>query len=50
MERFSFGKLLEAAKYCGVLKLLEDPMVYQKYVRDAWPIWNAETVSYIYNV
>lgn len=30
------GKLLKAAKYCGVLKLREDPLVYQKRVRDEW--------------
>jgi len=30
------GKLLKASKYCGVLKLREDPLVYQKRVRDEW--------------
>jgi hypothetical protein len=30
------GKLLKASKYCGVLQLREDPLVYQKRIRDEW--------------
>ena len=30
------GKLLKAAKHVGVLNLREDPLVYQKRIRDEW--------------
>ncbi len=30
------GKLLNAIKYCGVLKLREDPLVFQKRMRSEW--------------
>ena len=30
------GKLLKEAKQVGVLNLREDPLVYQKRIRDEW--------------
>lgn len=30
------GKVLKAAKYCGILQLKEEPLSYQKRVRDEW--------------
>ncbi len=36
LGRLSAGKLLKSAKYCGILKLQEDPLVYQRRVRDEW--------------
>lgn len=30
------GKKLTSAKHSGVLKLREEPLVYQKRVRDEW--------------
>ncbi len=29
-------KKLDARKYCGVIKLKEDPLVIQKRLRDEW--------------
>jgi hypothetical protein len=29
-------KKLDAKKYCGVIKLKEDPLVIQKRLRDEW--------------
>ena len=29
-------KKLDAKKYCGVIKLKEDPLVIQKKLRDEW--------------
>ncbi|MDX1958987.1 MAG: hypothetical protein SFU98_10465 [Leptospiraceae bacterium] len=29
-------KLLNASKYCGILKLSEDPILIQKRLRDEW--------------
>ncbi len=29
-------KVLKAKKYCGTLKLKEDPLVIQKRLRDEW--------------
>lgn len=29
-------KLFDAHKYCGVIKLKEDPLVTQKRLRDEW--------------
>ncbi len=36
LGRLPAGKLLKAAKYCGILKLQEEPLVYQKRLRDEW--------------
>ncbi|MFN8300938.1 MAG: hypothetical protein U0U46_00500 [Saprospiraceae bacterium] len=36
LERLPAGKLLRASKHCGVLTLREDPLLYQKRVRDEW--------------
>jgi hypothetical protein len=30
------GKKLDTSKYLGVLKLKEDPLVFQKRIRDEW--------------
>lgn len=30
------GKRLQASKHCGVLRLVEDPLQYQKRIRDEW--------------
>ena len=30
------GKGIDTKKYCGVLKLKEDPLVIQKKMRDEW--------------
>lgn len=30
------GRLLNAFKYCGVLKLREDPIEFQKRIRSEW--------------
>ena len=38
LESLPAGKVLNAAKYCGVLRLKEDPLVYQKRMRDEWRI------------
>jgi len=27
---------LDAYKYCGLIKLIEDPLSYQKKIRDEW--------------
>ena len=35
-EDVSSKKGLDIKKYCGVLKLTEDPMVIQKRLRDEW--------------
>ena len=29
-------KVLNAYKYCGIIKLREDPVEYQKKLRDEW--------------
>lgn len=36
LDRLPAGKLLKAAKYSGTLKLKEDPLHYQKRMRDEW--------------
>jgi len=30
------GKKLDAKKYCGVIKLKEDPLTIQRKLRDEW--------------
>ena len=30
------GKVFKSAKHCGVLKLNEDPLDFQKRIRDEW--------------
>jgi len=30
------GKLLNASKHCGILKLREDPLAFQKRLRSEW--------------
>lgn len=30
------GKTFKSAKHCGVLKLTEDPLAFQKRLRDEW--------------
>jgi hypothetical protein len=30
------GKVFHASRHCGVIKLREDPIAFQKRVRDAW--------------
>ena len=36
LERLPAGKLLPAVKHSGVIKLREDPLQYQKRIRDEW--------------
>lgn len=36
LERLPAGKRLQAKKHSGVIKLREDPLQYQKRVRDEW--------------
>lgn len=36
LEKLPKGKVLHAAKHCGVLTLREDPIQYQKRIRDEW--------------
>ncbi len=35
-KNFPSGKKLDAQKYLGVLTLREDPLTYQKRMRDEW--------------
>ncbi len=36
LGQLSARKKLDAKKYCGVIKLKEDPLVIQKKLRDEW--------------
>ncbi|MBV6441370.1 MAG: hypothetical protein EPGJADBJ_03054 [Saprospiraceae bacterium] len=36
LERLPSGKRLQAKKYSGAIKLREDPLKYQKRIRDEW--------------
>ena len=36
LSQLSTRKKLDAKKYCGVIKLKEDPLVIQKKLRDEW--------------
>ena len=36
LGQLSVRKKLDAKKYCGVIKLKEDPLVIQKKLRDEW--------------
>ncbi len=36
LEQMPLRKKLEAKKYCGVIKLKEDPLLIQKKLRDEW--------------
>ncbi len=36
LEQMPLRKKLEAKKYCGVIKLKEDPLLNQKKLRDEW--------------
>ena len=36
LNQLSSRKKLDAKKYCGVIKLKEDPLVIQKKLRDEW--------------
>ncbi len=36
LEKLPSGKVFRAAKHCGVLKLTEEPLAYQKRIRDEW--------------
>lgn len=36
LARLASGKLLKARTHCGVIKIKEDPLVYQKRIRDEW--------------
>ncbi len=36
LSQLSTRKKLDAKKYCGIIKLKEDPLVIQKKLRDEW--------------
>lgn len=36
LSQMPFRKKLDARKYCGVIKLKEDPLIIQKKLRDEW--------------
>ena len=36
MSRLEAEKGLEAKKYCGKIELSDDPLQYQKKIRDEW--------------
>ncbi len=36
LEQMPLRKKIEAKKYCGVIKLKEDPLLNQKKLRDEW--------------
>jgi hypothetical protein len=36
LSRMPSRKKLDARKYCGVIKLKDDPLVIQKRLRDEW--------------
>ncbi|MEJ7680944.1 MAG: hypothetical protein WKG06_24460 [Segetibacter sp.] len=36
LEQMPLRKKLESKKYCGVIKLKEDPLLIQKKLRDEW--------------
>lgn len=36
LAKLPAGKVLHAMRHCGVLKLREDPLVFQKRMRDEW--------------
>ncbi len=36
LKRLPSGKKLNAKKYAGVIKLSQDPLAYQKQIREAW--------------
>jgi hypothetical protein len=36
LSRMSSRKKLDAKKYCGVIKLKEDPLLIQKRLRNEW--------------
>ncbi len=35
-QRSSIGKGVDTKKFCGILKLKEDPLATQKKLRDEW--------------
>ncbi len=36
LSKLPSGKKLDAKKFCGVIKLKEDPLAIQKRLRDEW--------------
>ncbi len=36
LSRLKLEKGLDAKKYCGKISLREDPLLYQKKIRDEW--------------
>ncbi len=36
LSNMPIRKKLDAKKYCGVIKLKEDPLIIQKRLRDEW--------------